>query len=444
MHTKTEPARFCRMRGVLTGSPRSATLREKLGSVCLVSTAFGLAFIELGAMAALERGHLVWSAVWMALFPLVIPSTPKRALANALVGASMSPAAFAVLVLLGRTSLLPASELVLLLAPVYVAAFVAFLVSRTLNGLGARAEQVEKLGMYELEARIAQGGMGEVWRAKHQLLTRPAAIKLIKPNDGEGPAVDALALRRFEREAQVTASLRSPHTVQLYDFGITRSGSFYYVMELLEGTDLENLVREQGPLESRLVVHILEQALDSLSEAHSHGLVHRDIKPANLHLSERGLEKNFVVVLDFGLVKAEATAGEANVSLTQAGRITGTPAYLAPEIATGRGKVDGRADLYALGCVAYYLLTGKLVFEGATAMQVALAHAVEAPIPPSQRIGRPIPRDLERIILRCLEKDPEQRPQSARELLEMLQGIDWTAESSLRRPGAATASSPLN
>jgi serine/threonine-protein kinase len=444
MNSKTEPARFCRMRGVLTGSPRSATLREKLGSLFLVSTAFALAFIELGAMAALERGHLVWSAVWMALFPLVIPSIPKRALANALVGASMSPAAFAVLVLLGRTSLLPASDLLLLLAPVYVAAFVAFLVSRTLNGLGARAEQVEKLGMYELEARIAQGGMGEVWRAKHQLLTRPAAIKLIKPNDGEGPAVDALALRRFEREAQVTASLRSPHTVQLYDFGVTRSGSFYYVMELLEGTDLENLVREQGPLESRLVVHILEQALDSLSEAHSHGLVHRDIKPANLYLSERGLEKNFVVVLDFGLVKAEATAGEANVSLTQAGRITGTPAYLAPEIATGRGKVDGRADLYALGCVAYYLLTGKLVFEGATAMQVALAHAVEAPIPPSQRVGRPIPRDLERIILQCLEKDPERRPHSARELLEMLQAIDWTAESSLRRPGAATASNPLN
>ncbi len=444
MHSKTEPARFCPVRGVLKGSPQSATLREKLGSLCLVCSALALAFFELGSTAALDRGHLVWSAMWMALFPLVIPSTPKRALANALVGASMSPAALAVLVVLGRSRLLPVSDLTLLFAPVYVAAVVAFLVSRTLNGLGARADQVEKLGMYELEARIAQGGMGEVWRAKHKLLTRPAAIKLIKPNEGEGPAVDALALRRFEREAQVTASLRSPHTVQLYDFGVTRTGSFYYVMELLEGTDLENLVREQGPLEPRLVVHILEQTLDSLAEAHSHGLVHRDIKPANLHLSERGLEKNFVVVLDFGLVKAEAPAGEVSVSLTQAGRITGTPAYLAPEIATGRGKVDGRADLYALGCVAYYLLTGKLVFEGATAMQVALAHAVEAPIPPSQRIGRPIPRDLERIILQCLEKDPEQRPHSARELLEMLQGIDWTAESSLRRPGAATASNPLN
>jgi serine/threonine-protein kinase len=233
--------------------------------------------------------------------------------------------------------------------------------------------------------------------------------------------------------------------VQLYDFGVTRTGSFYYVMELLEGTDLENLVREQGPLEPGLVVHILEQALDSLAEAHSHGLVHRDIKPANLHLSERGLEKNFVVVLDFGLVKAEAPAGEANVSLTQADRITGTPAYLAPEIATGRGTVDGRADLYALGCVAYYLLTGKLVFEGATAMQVALAHAVEAPIPPSQRIGRPIPRDLERIILQCLEKEPERRPRSALELLEMLKGIDYAVEpATLRRPAAATPSSPLN
>jgi serine/threonine protein kinase len=299
------------------------------------------------------------------------------------------------------------------------------------------------LGAYELEAPIAQGGMGEVWRAKHQLLRRPAAIKLIKPQaNGSGELeVDKVSIRRFEREAQVTASLHSPHTVQLYDFGVTQTGTFYYVMELLEGTDLETLVQERGPLEPVRVVRVLEQALDSLAEAHSHGLVHRDIKPANLHLSERGLEKNFVKVLDFGLVKLgpnHPVDDPQNRSLSRADRITGTPAYLAPELITGQGKVDGRADIYALGCVAYYLLTGKLVFEGGSAMQMAVAHAVEAPIPPSQRVSNPIPKALERIVMACLEKDPEHRPGSAIALLQMLRGLDLgddsRSEASLRRP----------
>jgi len=301
------------------------------------------------------------------------------------------------------------------------------------------------LGMYELEAPIAQGGMGEVWRAKHQLLTRPAAIKLIKPQaNGSGELeVDKVSVKRFEREAQVTASLRSPHTVQLYDFGVTQTGTFYYVMELLEGTDLESLVRDHGPLEPARVVDILEQTLDSLAEAHSHGLVHRDIKPANLHLSERGLKKNFVKVLDFGLVKLDQGGDETNRSLSRADRITGTPAYLAPELVTNRGKVDGRADIYALGCVAYYLLTGKLVFEGASAMQVAIAHAMEAPIPPSQRVGFPIPKELERIVMACLEKDPERRPGSAVELLAMLQALDFGAEGADRSsPAPRKGSNP--
>jgi serine/threonine-protein kinase len=296
---------------------------------------------------------------------------------------------------------------------------------------GTTATLGAALGMYELESRIAQGGMGEVWRAKHQLLSRPAAIKLIKPhaNDSGELEIDAVAIKRFEREAQVTASLRSPHTVQLYDFGVTRSGTFYYVMELLEGTDLESLVRDHGPLEPARVVQVLEQALDSLAEAHSHGLVHRDIKPANLHLSERGLEKHFVKVLDFGLVKldrADAVGG----SLSRADRITGTPAYLAPELITGQGNVDGRADIYALGCVAYYLLTGRLVFEGDSAIQVAVAHATEAPIPPSQRVERHIPKDLERLVMACLEKDPERRPRTAVALLEMLRALELRPERS--------------
>jgi eukaryotic-like serine/threonine-protein kinase len=445
MADKTEPTHFCRMRGMMC-KEHSPEAKSRFATIWLVISAFALALIEISTGALAPGSHLVWSPVWMALFPLVLPSTPRRALLNALVGASMSPVALVVLAGLGRVASPPVAELMPLFAPVYAAAIVAFLVSRTLSGLGAQAEKVEKLGMYELEQPIAQGGMGEVWRAKHALLSRPAAIKLIRPNtaaDGTKGPVDSVAVQRFQREAQVTASLRSPHTVQLYDFGVTRTGSFYYVMELLEGTDLENLVREQGPLEPSLVVHILKQTLDSLAEAHAHGLIHRDIKPANLHLSERGLEKHFVKVLDFGLVKSESNTPNvegANLSITQADRITGTPAYLAPELATGRGKIDGRADLYALGCVAYYLLTGKLVFEGATAMQIALAHAVEPPIPPSVRSGRRIPRDLERIVMACLEKDPEKRPKSALELLALLGAVDLHVDSSAEPVSAPLAS----
>jgi serine/threonine-protein kinase len=445
-----EPTHFCPMRGVLC-KERSAEARSRFGTAWLVASAFALALLELSTGALAPGSHLVWSPVWMALFPLVMPSTPRRALMNALVGASMSPVALAVLMAMGRAPAVALGELFALFAPVFAAAIVAYLVSRTLSGLGSQADKVEKLGMYELEAPIAQGGMGEVWRAKHQLLTRPAAIKLIRPNGPDGTkSVDSVAIQRFQREAQVTASLRSPHTVQLYDFGMTRTGSFYYVMELLEGTDLENLVREHGPLEPSLVVHILRQTLDSLAEAHAHGLIHRDIKPANLHLSERGLEKHFVKVLDFGLVKSESNTPNvegANLSITQADRITGTPAYLAPELATGRGKIDGRADLYALGCVAYYLLTGKLVFEGATAMQIALAHAVEPPTLPSARLGRRLPRDLERIVMACLEKDPEKRPKSATELLAMLDAADLHVDSSaepLSAPAASRGRSALN
>jgi serine/threonine protein kinase len=435
MAAKKDPTHFCRMRGKMCASA-SSTGHTAVATVGLIGSAFALALVELASRPLAERTHLVWSPVWMALFPLVLPSTPRRALVNALAGASMVPAALIALVALGRSDWPPLADLLALLVPVYAAAVIAFLVSRTLSRLGARAESVEKLGMYELEQPIAQGGMGEVWRARHQLLSRPAAIKLIRPqaaSEGAKPSVDRVAIQRFEREAQVTASLRSPHTVQLYDFGVTRTGSFYYVMELLEGTDLENLVREHGPLEPSLVVHILRQTLDSLAEAHAHGLIHRDIKPANLHLSERGLEKHFVKVLDFGLVKSESETPSiqgTNLSITQGDRITGTPTYLAPELATGRGKIDGRADLYALGCVAYYLLTGKLVFEGATAMQVALAHAVEPPQPPSLRVGRPFPRDLERIVMACLEKDPEKRPASAQALLGMLDAADLRVDSS--------------
>jgi serine/threonine-protein kinase len=229
------------------------------------------------------------------------------------------------------------------------------------------------------------------------------------------------ATMRFRREAEAAARLRSPHTVELYDFGVTEDGTLYLVMELLEGSNLEHLVREHGPLAPSRVIHILRQVCESLDEAHSQGLVHRDIKPANIHLGRLGLRKDFVKVLDFGLVRS--FAGPSDESLTGAAGMTpGTPAYMAPEMAHD-GKVDGRADLYSLGCVAYYLLTGHLVFESETPLQTILKHLQATPEPPSRRTDRPIPAALEALVLACLAKRPEDRPPSAAALSQSLAGV---------------------
>jgi serine/threonine-protein kinase len=272
--------------------------------------------------------------------------------------------------------------------------------------------------------------MGEVYTATHRMLARPAAIKLIRPEMlGAGDAADGrLAVARFRREAEAAANLRSPHTVELYDFGVTDDQTLYFVMELLDGMDLETLVRQHGPVPARRVVHILEQVCASLEEAHVRGLVHRDIKPANIHVGRLGLVFDFVKVLDFGLVKPIADGNPEPSLTTQAGLIIGTPGYMAPEFALS-DKVDGRADLYALGCVAYYLLTGQQVFDGDTVMQVIAKHLQAAPMPPSQRGAFAIPSDLEQAVLACLAKKPEDRPQSAAELARRLAAVDvepWT------------------
>jgi len=245
------------------------------------------------------------------------------------------------------------------------------------------------------------------------MLARPAAIKLIRPEvlAAGDAALAQTAVARFRREAEAAAKLRSPHTVELYDFGVTQEGTFYLVMELLEGQNLERIVREQGPLPPARVIHILRQVCESLEEAHSYGLVHRDIKPANIHLGRLGLEEDFVKVLDFGLVRR--VDGPSEDSLTGAAGMTpGTPAYMAPEMANDR-TVDGRADLYSLGCVAYYLLTGRLVFAGDTPLQTILKHLQQEPEPPSRVTDRPIPPALDELVLACLAKRPEDRPPSA-------------------------------
>jgi serine/threonine-protein kinase len=236
-------------------------------------------------------------------------------------------------------------------------------------------------------------------------------------------------LRRFEREARATAALRSPHTVDLYDYGTSEDGDFYYVMELLEGFDLETLVQRFGPLPAGRVLHLLSQAAKSLDEAHEKGLVHRDVKPKNLFTCHLGTDLDFVKVLDFGLVKLGHT-GDAQTCLTREGVTTGTPAYMAPEVAMGRPDIDGRADLYSLGCVAYWLLTGQLVFDAPNAVAMVLAHVQTPPVPPSQRTELEVPESMERVILQCLEKDPGKRPATARKLAELLaacEGVEpWT------------------
>jgi serine/threonine-protein kinase len=288
------------------------------------------------------------------------------------------------------------------------------------------------MGSYELIELIGKGGMGEVWRARHRMLARMSALKLIRPEtltvDGEDGSL--LMLRRFEREARATATLRSPHTVALYDYGTSEDGCFYYVMELLEGLDLETLVQRFGPVPAGRTISLLSQTAKSLVEAHEKGLVHRDIKPKNIFVCRMGTEADFVKVLDFGLVK-QLAAEDKQTLLTRRGVTTGTPQYMAPEVVMGKEDFDGRADIYSLGCVAYWLLTGHLVFDEETAMGAALAHVQTVPVPPSRRTELEIPEALESIVLQCLEKDPANRPQTARALLGLLEACagaePWTA-----------------
>jgi serine/threonine-protein kinase len=290
--------------------------------------------------------------------------------------------------------------------------------------LRKEAQEAQRLGSYLLEEQIGSGGMGEVWRASHKMLVRPAAIKLIRPErlkQALGPAEDPM-IDRFQLEAQATASLRSPHTVELYDFGVSEDGTFHYVMELLEGLDLERLVERFGPLQPDRVIFLLEQACDSLADAHANGLIHRDIKPANIYACRLGQRTDFVKVLDFGLVKWTDT-GDESLALTAEQAVLGTPAYMAPELVAGE-PADHRADLYSLGCVGYWLLTGQLVFEVDGSLAMAVAHVKNTPVPPSERSELEIPAELERIIMDCLAKDPAERPQTAAELAVRLASCD--------------------
>lgn len=302
-----------------------------------------------------------------------------------------------------------------------LAVMAAYVIDQYLNLAGTTRLSIR----YMLKNRIGMGGMGEVWLAEHNLLARPAAVKLIRGDaiEKEDPARATRLLRRFEREARATARLRSVHTVEVYDFGVTDNGIFYYAMELLDGIDLKTLVEEYGPVPAPRAVYLLTQACHSLADAHAQGMTHRDIKPANIFICRLGTAHDFVKVLDFGLVTVgdvgEIDPGETtDVSID--GELQGTPGYMAPELVHGSRRADGRNDIYSLGCVAYFLLTGTPVFEGPP-LSVMVDHVKTAPEPPSRRTELEIPEQLEAVILRCLQKDPSDRYQSAEELAEALQ-----------------------
>jgi serine/threonine-protein kinase len=290
--------------------------------------------------------------------------------------------------------------------------------SHTIHGLRKAVNDIRRLGQYTLEQKLGEGGMGVVYRASHGMLRRPTAIKLLPP---ERSGKEALA--RFEREVRRTAMLTHPNTVTVFDYGRTTDGVFYYAMELLEGASLAELVEIDGAQSEERVVHILEQAASSLAEAHDAGLIHRDVKPANIMVVDRGGISDLVKVLDFGLVKDvgyDEDAANSAASLTAANTITGTPLYIAPETLTSPDAIDARADLYALGAVGYWLLTGTHVFSGKTIVEVCAHHLHTVPEPPSKRLGSPVSPDLEALLLACLAKKPGDRPASAQALRERL------------------------
>jgi serine/threonine protein kinase len=380
----------------------------RVGLAFEVAVAFGISLHD--HLEPLQEGvplaAVSWLCIWIVMFPLVVPAPPRWALAAALAAASTWPLGYLAGLAVGNPPA-PTRVLVTNFAENYFAAILAMFTTSMMRRL-------QELGCYQLVRKLDRGGMGEIWQARHRMLARPVAIKLIRPELlGVRTAQESATLiSRFKREAEATAALHSPHTVALHDFGVTPEGVFYYVMELLEGLDLETLVKRFGAVPPERAIHLLGQACDSLADAHAAGLIHRDIKPANIVACHWGLKWDFVKVLDFGLVKAAWTLGE-DERLTSDGVITGTPAFMAPEAALGGRPLDARVDLYGLGCVAYWLLTGERVFAGKTPMEVVLHHVKTPVVPPSERAREPIPESLEKLVLSCLAKEPEDRPPSA-------------------------------
>ena len=406
--------------GVCASGRRSTAELETIDAIATIATgaSIGLTSIYAPPVQRPELAAIMGVIIFLILRAIVIPSTGPRTMT--LSALSVLPAIYAAYEGHAREAHTDYT-LPLPLYPALTAVWAglgvvaATLASRTIFGLRKKASEAQKLGQYTLGAKIGEGGMGAVYRASHAMMKREVAIKLL-PSDRAGKE----GLVRFEREVQLTSRLNSPNTIAIYDYGRTPENVFYYVMEYIDGFSLEDLIAKFGPLTPGRVIHLARQVCAALSEAHSIGLIHRDIKPANIALCERAGVFDVVKVLDFGLVKE---LGTDSASTTTAA-LTGTPLYLSPESITAPDKVDGRSDLYAVGGVAYWLLTGTHVFEGKTVVEVCSHHLHSKPESPSARLGQPVPVDLEAVILKCLAKDPADRYPSAEELAHALDACD--------------------
>ncbi len=405
---------------------RTASELETIDSVATIATAscIGLTAIYGPPVHRPELAAIMGVIIFLILRAIVIPSSGPRT--TTLSAISVLPAIYAAYECHAREAPTPYT-LPLPLYPALTAVWAglgvvaAALASRTIFGLRRKASEAQKLGQYTLGAKIGEGGMGAVYRASHAMMKRDVAIKLL-PFDRAGKE----GLVRFEREVQLTSRLNSPNTIAIFDYGRTPDGVFYYVMEYIDGFSLEDLTVRFGPIGPGRVIHLVKQVCAALAEAHSIGLIHRDIKPANIALCERAGVFDVVKVLDFGLVKE---LGTDSASTTTAS-LTGTPLYLSPESITAPDQVDGRSDLYAVGGVAFWLLTGTHVFEGKTVVEVCSHHLHSKPDSPSERLQAPVPADLEAVILKCLEKDPARRFPSAEALAHALDACesvdDWS------------------
>lgn len=408
-------------------SRREPRFMLDLGLVYLVFTALGIAI--LWHWQPLPGGWNVqpmftWVGVVVLIFAAIIPNPPAKTAVVGFLAVSMNPVGMLLAKWRGAWDFGPVSNILVMHYPDYLLVGVAAVIGHVVTRMGQQVRRAREMGSYHVGELLGRGGMGEVYRATHRMLARPAAIKLIRPEllaNGD-PAQTQLAIRRFKREAEVAANLQSPHTVALYDFGVTDEQSLYFVMEMLDGLDLEQMVRKHGPLPPARVVHILCQVCNSLEEAHARGLVHRDVKPANIHVGRLGLQHDFVKVLDFGLVKQVEAGRREGTAATGDGMVPGTPDYMAPEMTLGR-EIDGRADIYALGCVGFFALTGRHVFEAANAFHMISRHLNDVPELPSRVASQPLPPELDQLILDCLAKDPGKRPQSAAELSRRLAAV---------------------
>jgi len=431
--------------GIVSSLSITVLARRLSGNPILVDVGSGYLVLQCALVSILSQWAPVpitprvsWVVIPILFYPAIVPNTPKKTLVTSLLAASTEPLALYLLSeVRGVQVHLSTFYLLWDFLPNYICAFLVVIPVKIIHGLGQQVRQARELGSYRLEEPLGKGGMGEVFRATHQMLARPAAVKLIRPEilGSSSPAAARVLIERFRREAKAAASLQSPHTIGLYDFGVANDGTFFLVMELLDGLDLETLVERFGPLPPERVVHLLRQACASLEEAHIRGLVHRDIKPSNIFTCRLGLAVDFVKVLDFGLVKAVDEGGREATLLTAPESTTGTPAYIAPEMVRGDRVADHRVDIYTLGCVGYWLLTGRLVFEAPNAIQLMYQHANATPVPPSQRSELEIPAELDSVILACLAKYPEERPQTAGEMSRRLATAvpaAWTEEQAQR------------